>query len=388
MKRSTVLLAVATLIAGACSNEVDRAAKRRIFSPEDPPRAIAAAAEKIAADRGENPVTARRILSIGAAEATERLGSHKLSATLKLQWSVSGEPPLELTETRTLIAGTGGVGGDFHASLENSRQQGFDVMRVQGTVYAKSRFGKYRQRLRDRGMAEREREEVFSVLKEVDSLFGQRIKLTSNGSSVVQGRPVQRYGVTLANTAEAASGKPLPDVIEPAKGLDRSSARRDFFFEKKEPRSLTGEIFVDAETAVVLKATLDGRIVVPPNPEEKPPTPRKIIRHDPPPQLPGQPKAEKKNDEPEEKPFERPSPDLKAPVTIHVTLDQAISDIGKAEAIKPPKDFLPDEDKPLGIASALERFGIERSADGGTTIKGAKTGEGGEGDDQKDDEAQ
>jgi hypothetical protein len=29
-------------------------------------------------------------------------------------------------------------------------------------------------------------------------------------------------------------------------------------------------------------------------------------------------------------------------------------------AIKPPTDFLPDEDKPDGIAAALVRFGIAR----------------------------
>ena len=47
-------------------------------------------------------------------------------------------------------------------------------------------------------------------------------------------------------------------------------------------------------------------------------------------------------------------------------LESSLTGIGKAPLIEAPKEFLPDEDKPDGIAAALLKMGIERkSADGG-----------------------
>jgi hypothetical protein len=42
-------------------------------------------------------------------------------------------------------------------------------------------------------------------------------------------------------------------------------------------------------------------------------------------------------------------------------LDERIRDVGRAPVIKPPEGFLPDADKPEGLADALDRFGIPRS---------------------------
>jgi hypothetical protein len=42
-------------------------------------------------------------------------------------------------------------------------------------------------------------------------------------------------------------------------------------------------------------------------------------------------------------------------------------------ALKPPPDFLPDQDKPSGIADALDRFGIPRTGrDAGVTKASAE----------------
>jgi hypothetical protein len=78
---------------------------------------------------------------------------------------------------------------------------------------------------------------------------------------------------------------------------------------------------VDAQTSVVLKARVDGRLTVP---KDKTPD----------------------------------SADLR------LTLESAVSDIGKDPRLQPPADFLPDADKPQGIADALDRFGIPRNQPG------------------------
>lgn len=309
-----------------CTDKGEKPAKRRIFSPEDPPKVVASALEKLEADKlDSNPTSARRVLQMGAAETTERIGPYQFKASTRFHWT-AGSKAIQLSENRVLIAGPGGVNGDFQGQIENSEDQGLEVVRVGSAVYARNRYGKFRQRQRDRGMAEREREEIFGALRGYDALFLGRLKLTSNGATKYHGRPAWKYTVGLApesNRIEQVGQ--LPPMPFPKGGMDPSTARRSAFWDERQPKSLKGEITVDEKTAVVLQARLDGRLIVPP--------------------ARGNPGAE-----------------------LQLALDSALADIGVDPALKPPKDSLPDADKPLGIAAALDRFGIHRGgrgADGG-----------------------
>lgn len=333
-------LTVAVLIAApscSCADPVDRAAKARIFSPEDPPKVVASAAEKLPPERvADEARVARRILGMGAAETTERLGPHRYVALVRFEWTGAGT--VELKEERTLIAAPGGVSGDFHGIVQSSRDQGLEVMRVAGAVYARSRYGKFRQRLRDRGMAEREREEIFGALRDFDALFQGRLKLEPEGTTAYKGRTAWKYVVGLGGPPQdvAAPAMPLPAPVEPKGGRDPSTQRRLLFFEKRRPTSLSGEVLVDAQTSVVLRARLDGRLVVPAEGEQG--------------------KA----------------------AEVRLVLDSSLTDIGRDPGLKPPEEFLPDADKPQGIAVALDRFGISRtpSPDGGTRLAPSEGGKG------------
>lgn len=313
---------VPLLVLAACADPVDKAAKARIFSPEDPPQAVSSAKEKLPpTEVADNPKIARRVLGMGAAEATERLGPHRYSATIDLEWTANGKN-VRLNETRVLEAGQGGVSGDFHAIQENSRDQGLEVLRVKGQVFARSRYGKFRLRSRDRGMAERIREETFGAIPDFDQLFRGRIKLTAQGTGSLEGRVTWKYVVSLAEAApEAPARLPPPQLAK--NGGDETTLRRLAFQELRQPRTLQGEVQVDAETSVVVRARLDGRLAV-------------------------------------------QRPDV-GPAELRLTLDSKVSDIGKSPALAAPKDALPDQDKPQGIAAALERFGIQKAVrDGGT----------------------
>lgn len=313
----------------ACTDPVDKAAKARIFSPEDPPQAVAAASEKLPPqDVADKPAVARRVLGMSAAEATERIGAHRYSATISWEWS-GGEARgknVRLKESRELLAGPGGMSGDFFARLSNTNNQGLEVMRVGGQVFARSTYGKdgagrFRQRLRDRGMAERMRDEAFGAVRDFDQLFRGRLKLTAQGTSSFEGRTAWKYVVSLADGTVEPPSK-LPPVLEPKGGADDTTKRRRAFYDLRAPRTLQGEIYVDADTSVVLKTHLDGRLGV--------------------------------------------VADAGAEAELHLVLDSQMTELGKAPRIEVPKDFLPDEDKPAGIAAALERFGIERAKpDGG-----------------------
>ena len=323
-----MLRPIALALAGAalllsCADPVDKAAKKRIFSPEDPPKVVASAAEALAPAELDGAQAARRVLSIGAAEATERIGPHRYSASLSFAWS-GKNGSVELKETRALTAGPGGVNGDFHAVLTNSGDQGLEVLRVGGTVYARSRYGKYRQRLRDRGMAEREREEVHGALRDVNALFEHRLALSNAAPAEYQGRKAWRYAAKLGPEVAGAEVA-LPPVPQPKDGVDPSTRRRRAFDERRRPASLEGSLVVDEQTGVVLSARLDGRMKVPDAPD-----------------LPG--------------------------AELRISLASSLSDIGVDPRLQAPKEFVPDADKPQGIADALDRFGIPRGdkADAGT----------------------
>lgn len=307
----------ALLLLAACADPANKEAKRRIFSPEDAPKVVASAAEKLDPSKLDtDPQLARRVLRMAGAETTERLGPHRFSANIRLQWAGAGKTE-ELVENRNLLAGSGGVSGDFHATVENSRDQGLEVIRAQNVVYARSRYGRYRQRLRDRGMAEREREEIYGAVRDFDSLFAGRLKLTAQGNGTVQGRPAYRYAASLDPTtaAKASAEDPLPPLLTPKGGRDPATEFRRTFFEKRQPQSIQGELWVDAQSAAILSARLEGKLSA-------------------------------------------PSPTHAKEVSVHLTLNATMTAIGKDPKVKVPDDFLPDADKPQGIAAALDRFGI------------------------------
>ena len=257
--------AAALLALGAgCHDPRERTAKERIFSPEDPPKVVASAQEKLATEQlGAEPRLTERVLTMGAAEMAERLGAHRFSASLAFDWSLPSAASVKLTESRLLEADARGVNGDFHAKMDNSQDLGLEVIRVAGEVYARNRFGKFRLRRRDRGMAERTREDVVAPLSELDALFDRRMKLLPQGVVTYEGRSALRYEVALATAAPKEAAPSLLPLLQPKGGADETTRRRLAFLAAKAPRSLKGEVLVDAATGVVVRAALEGRLEVP-----------------------------------------------------------------------------------------------------------------------------
>jgi len=54
---------------------------------------------------------------------------------------------------------------------------------------------------------------------------------------------------------------------------------------------------------------------------------------------------------------------------LQLKVETDVKAVGQPPQLKPPEEFLPDTDKPAGIADALDRFGIPRGKpDGGTAL--------------------
>src|SRR5262249_20196798 len=159
-----------------------------------------------------------------------------------------------------------GAGRSARPRLANSRDQGLEVVRARGQVFARSKYGKYRLRLRDRGMAERTRDETAGALREMDGLFQGRLELALEGPTSVDGRPAVRYTVKLADAPAAVKptrGDTPPAAASARGGLAEGPARRQRFIDQRQPKKVTGEVVVDSATAVVLRAHLDGTLAVP-----------------------------------------------------------------------------------------------------------------------------
>ncbi len=84
------LAALVVLALAGCTDPVDQAAKKNIFSPENPPKVIAARNEKLPPENlADNPELARRVLQMGVAEVTERIGAHQYQAQVSFEWTGS-----------------------------------------------------------------------------------------------------------------------------------------------------------------------------------------------------------------------------------------------------------------------------------------------------------
>lgn len=319
---------VAAVCAAGCVEQADRAAKKRVFSPEEPPKPVLAASQPIDVARlGADSALAWRVVTLGAPEAFERIGPFRFKANASFQWSLGSTPGVSLAEQR-LLEQTGA--NEFYVRTDNDRDQGFEITYVSDRAYARSRYQKFRERKRDRGQSARLRDDAFGALKTVAALADNRLAFTQDGEEKVFGRAAQRYRIALAEQPLQVAERDahLPAVEYPAGGPDRDTKRRIDLATLREPRSVEGKLWVDAETGVPLKADLTA-----------------VVR------APGEGST---------------------PAQLQLRVHQELQPGAPGLAVAAPEDFLPDEDRPNAIAAALERFGVSRPDAGTSAQEGGK----------------
>lgn len=243
----------------ACTSAEDRAAKQRIFSPEDPPKVLLAAQEALQPEAlHQRPAMAQRILSISAREAAFRLGPHRQDVDARFRWE-RGDRKVSLRETRVVEVDPG---GDFHVLVENDQLQGMEWIRLDGVSYARSRYASFRERRRDRGSSEHVLEEAYRALPTFHRLVHGAMKFSSAGIEKLGGRDAVRYDVALGEPL-AEKDESLPEIVFPEGGPDEDTRLRLRAAEAGRATALSGSLWVDRGSSVPLKAELEAVIEVP-----------------------------------------------------------------------------------------------------------------------------
>jgi hypothetical protein len=320
--RGLCAVALAALLSGGCADHGDREAKARIFSPEEPARPVLAASEPIDVDAlGRDPALAQRVLGMSASEAVQRLGPHRLAAQASFQWTIDKQT-IALSEKRLVELA---AADKFYLRSENDHDNGYEIVRLGEKTFVKPKYHKYRQRDRDRGQSSRLCDEVYGLLKSASSLTGSRLGLVPSGADTVAGRSAQRFMFTLlkAPVAEAGTTK-LPPIELAAAGPDKQTRLRLDFASRRTPKTVEGTLWVDRQTGVPLKSELTATIGV-------------------------------------------PAEDSGAEALLTIKMSHSVDGIGSI-SVNAPEDFLPDEDRPNGIAATLDRFDVQRP-DAGTSEK-------------------
>ena len=277
LRKLAPLAAIAVCVAFACKRSEDEAAKKRIFSPEEPVGVLAEAREPLDARNLEDAKAAQRVLGMPRAEIAQRLSSYKAQTRVQFAWFrgaglPDGGSEASLAEETSVDQAKN---GDFELRLTNDHNQGFEMVWVKGEVFVKGLFGPYRKRRTDRTDVSRVREQSLAALPTFDRL-ARGLKLKQAGETTVEGRKVVKYTVAgFGARAGTRDQRDLPPIEYPTSGgktsgPDPDTARRLELWEKEEPVRVSGTVVVDAETAAPIGCDLKGHFRVPSQGESGP----------------------------------------------------------------------------------------------------------------------
>jgi hypothetical protein len=313
MSRPAVLTALAAALLASCSRG-ESEAKRRLFSHDD------AGSRKEAPFDFDRPTAA---LAFSADDVARRLGSFEWTAGV--EWTVSREGDdarrVHSTERHRIRQS---AGGDFEAvadvdpGLGPGSEAGKEIVFTGGHTYARAKHAAFRERPTDRGRdARRFRDESFDLAASIVRLYGGALTFAPAGDATVLGRNARRFRIGLASGVTPA---PPPARPEGTPAPDDDTRRRLGFLAGRVPESADGELVLDAATGAPLRVRLAGAFTV------------------------------------------KDAPGVRATVEL---LGQVKSLGGEVAAVVAPKDALPDERKPAGVAAALDAAGLRKRGEEG-----------------------
>jgi len=309
---AAAVLAVA--LASACSRGADAEARQRVLAPEAPAAPAAWPKPELA-----DPAEVRSLLALDAGEAARRLGSFEWSGAAAFTVTRQGDSAArvhveERHKVRQLASGDFDVESEVDAGQGPGAVSGKHVIHAGGMTYAAARYAPFRERPTDRGRdARRFRDESFGLLADLARLYGPALTLTPTGDAAVVGRTARKFVVSLAPAAPASTAGSETRTFQNG-GPDADSKRHLAFLDGRVPVAAAGEVLLDAETGVPLKARVTGAF---------------SVRDD-------------------------------ARVRVQVEVAGEVKALGgKVGQVVAPRGALPDSRRPAGVAAALEAAGLK-----------------------------
>lgn len=201
--------------------------------------------ERAAAD----PAALVRALRLPHHRVGELLGAHVYRATSSVDVSVTGgeggqggvTPGEKLDVTARIEYADP---GHFRAVVDNSADYGREIVLSDGHLYLRPRHGAFHRRAPE---SEQEpagwRDDIYSELSGHLQLFAPGLAVRDGGAAEVAGRPARRIELSLAS--------------EPRQVRVGSNPQRAWR-SSVEVESLSGEILLDSQTGVPLRARIEG----------------------------------------------------------------------------------------------------------------------------------
>ncbi len=265
----------------------------------------------------ERPVAALRL---DADAVAARLGSFAWEGTAA--WSATrGDRKVAVSErhaVRQLATGEFEASGTVDPGRGPGSDSGKRVAWVGNTTYARSLYpasGEWRERPTDHGRgARRSRDESFLLAGEVATLLGPALVAVPAGTSSALGRPARRFSFSF-DRSRFTPGPSRLSAEPPAGGPDAPTATRLAFLDGREPIDASGEMLLDSATGAPLAVRISALLGVKGDPDAR----------------------------------------------IRVDVEGRVSALGgEVPAVERPRNALPDERKPRGVARALEQAGFRK----------------------------
>lgn len=288
----------------------------------DAPRPFSREGARAAASAAFDPERPEGSLLLDADEAARRIGSFEWTAGV--EWSVTRQGSAErvrAVESHRLVQSSTGefaLEDLIDSGRGEGSETGREVIWAGKMTYARNRWAPWRERPTDRGRdARRYRGESFGLAADLASLFGPRLSLAPAGEGSALGRKALRYALALAADLPEPPA-PAETRVFPQGGPDPDTKTRLAFLDGAQAVSAKGELLLDAQTGVPLRLSLDAAFGVKADPRAR----------------------------------------------VQVALRAQVKTLGAGvPAVAPPKDALPDDRKPRGVADALERAGLKKKAE-------------------------
>ena len=271
-------LAVVPLLPSCtCQRQENVDAKQRMSMPAPPDPHIKAADEKIDIDDLANPKVLDRVMRMEGGEIAARLKSFAYTGEGSLSFGRGDQPGLRSAEKTRLVQGlprADGSDGDFAVEVTTGDGSEQRLAYVNDIFFLKNNNGKWRMSRDPDGERHGYRSDALAIWKGFYDLFKHALKVEKLGAARQDGREVIKYRLSVADQgaeARALGAKEPPLPVGPDGGTAEEPAdvsrkrmrdRMAKWRERAKPAGGTGELWMDAETAVPVFVRFDGKLVV------------------------------------------------------------------------------------------------------------------------------